>query len=224
MPARGKPRIADPQEPVLAPSLREVEHAALAAGDAWEEERVVGADLTASTAKSFRVMGCELVRVACTGARFELLALTDVVLTDCELSGAVLTKASLRRVELRNCRLSGVVLADAQLRDVRFISCKLDGANFRFSGATHVVFDDCSLPEADFSSAQLDAVAFDRCDLRGSEFASTSTTDTSLQGSTIDGLRGAGTLTGITIDSTQVVPFAVSMFAERGIAVDDGPD
>ena len=229
MPARGKPRTVrsstiSPQAPELDPSLRDADHQIVEPGDVWEAERVVGADLTGIVVKNVQMTGCELLRVACTGAHIELLSLADVVMTDCELSGAVLSKASLRRVELRNCRLAGVVLSDSQLRDVRFVSCKLDGANFRFATAQHVVFDDCSLAEADFTGAQLEAVKFERCDLRNSDYSRASATNTRLRGSTVDGLRGAATLGGITVDSTQVVPLALGVFAELGIAIDDGPE
>lgn len=224
MPARGKSRKADPQAPELDPSLTIADHRAVGPSEEWEAERVVGTDLTGVSAKNVRISGCELVRVVCTGAQLGLLSLADVLVTDCELSGAVLSKSSLRRVEFRNCRMSGAVLSDSTLRDVRFVSCKLDGANFRFVNGEHVVFDDCSIAEGDFSGAQLATVAFDGCDLHNSDFSHASVTSTRLNGSALDGVRGVATLNGITIDSTQVLPLAMSVFGELGITIDDGPE
>lgn len=224
MPARGKALHADPQAPELDPSLTVVEHSTVTSNEEWEAERVVGADLTGVTAKNLRMTGCELIRVACTGAHFELLTLADVVVTDCELSGAVLSKSSLRRVEFRNCRMAGVVLSDSTLRDVRLVRCKLDGANFRFVNAEHVVFDDCSIGEGDFAGGQLNSVGFDGCDLRGSDFTQASATSTSFIGSALDGIHGVATLKGITIDSMQVLPLAMSVFGELGITIDDGSE
>lgn len=214
---------ADPQAPDLDPSLTDVEHSTVGANEEWEAERVVGADFTDITAKNLRVTGCELLRVACTGAQLELLSFTDVVVTDGEFSGAVLSKASFRRVEFRNCRMVGVVVSDSTLRDVRFVGCKLDGANFRFVNAEHVVLDDCSIAEGDFAGAQLGAVAFDACDLRHADFSQATAADTDLRGSTLDGIRGVVALKGVTIDSMQVLPFALSALTELGITIDDEP-
>ena len=68
------------------------------------------------------------------------------------------------------------------------------------------------------------AVAFDGCDLRGTDFTRASATTMSLIGSAIDGIRGVAALVGITIDSMQVLPLAISVFGELGITIDGGSE
>ena len=221
MPGRAAPRRASPEEPDLPPSLTDATPASLAAGDEWQESRIAGIDLSGVAARGVRITECELVGVVATAAQLDLLSMKDVLLADCELSGAGLGKASLRRIELRNCRVAGLVLSDAQLRDVRFVACKLDGANFRFAQITQVVFEGCSLVDADFGGATFDAVTFGHCDLRDSDFSQASAESTRLHGSVVDGLRGASGLGGVTIDTMQVMPLALGVFAELGITIDD---
>ena len=107
MPGRAAPRKASPEAPDLPPSLIDATPASLAAGDEWQETRVAGVDLSGVAARGARITECELVGVVATGAQLDLLSMKDVLLTDCELSGAGLGKASLRRVELGNCRVRG---------------------------------------------------------------------------------------------------------------------
>jgi len=212
---------AEPTAPDLAPSLNTAVHDAVRSNDQWDNERIADADFSTADAKDLHVTGCALTNVLLTGAQLERATLTDVLVTDCELSGASLAKAALRRVVFRNCRMSGIVLSETTLRDVCITTCKLDGANFRFSTAEHLVFEDSSLREGDFAGSAWKRVAFDRCDLQQADFSQASLENVNLAGSAVDGLRGASTMRGVTIGSAQALPFALSMFNELGITVDD---
>ena len=156
-----------------------------------------------------------------TGTRLEHLRLADVLAVDCELSGAIVTEATLWRVEFRSCRMSGLVISDTKLRDARFRDCKLDDANFRFAKGERVVFDGCSLVEADFSEATLAASAFSGCDLRRAVFTKASMAGTRLAGSTVDELTGAGSLRGVIVGTDQVLPLALGVFGDLGIVIRD---
>jgi uncharacterized protein YjbI with pentapeptide repeats len=190
------------------------------AHDEWQNERIEG-DLSAQIADHVEITGCALHGVRFTGARLELLRLVDVVAVDAELSGALITESSLQRTEFVNCRMSGLVTSDSKLRSVCFRDCKLDDANFRFVKAERVVFDGCSLVNADFSGAVFTSSAFAGCDLRTAEFSNASLKGTRFAGSTLEGLRGASSLRGAVIGTDQVLPLALGVFADMGIAISD---
>ena len=132
----------------------------------------------------------------------------------------MLTESQWLRVELRNCRMSGLVVSQSRLRDVRFTEGKLDGGDFRLSRAERVVFDACAMPDADLYEAQLTHVLFDHCDLRRAHFSAVKTDDLRLRGSDLEGLRGATALRGAVVSPEQVLPLALSVFAELGITIE----
>jgi uncharacterized protein YjbI with pentapeptide repeats len=109
----------------------------------------------------------------------------------------------------------------AQLRDVHFINCKLDEANFRMATGERVQFDDTRLVGADFYEAQIRGARFFDCDLTSSDFSRAKLPSVVLQGSTVEGLQGAAYLKGATIDSSQVVPFALRLLGAMDISIDD---
>lgn len=75
---------------------------------------------------------------------------------------------------------------------------------------------------ADFYEAKLDGSAFQSCDLRRAQFSKASTEGARLAGSRLEGIRGAGGMSGVVIESDQVLPFALGVFADLGITIDDG--
>lgn len=168
------------------------------------------------------VMGCRLSGAVFTGVEIDRLRLTDTVLEDCELSGAVLTRLAAVRVEFRRCRLSSFVAAGGDCQDVRFTDCKLDGANFRMTTWERSVFDGCLLTDADFGSGRLlSGTRLHRCDLTGADFSKAALDGVSLQGSTLDGVRGGDFFRGAVIGTDQVLPLALSVFSALGIRIDD---
>jgi uncharacterized protein YjbI with pentapeptide repeats len=217
-------RPATVSEPRLAAALAEVAHESLQSGDEWQNERVESGDLVDADADRVEITGCALRGVRLTGSRLEHLRLIDVLAVDCELSGAILTEATLWRVEFRNCRMSGLVISDSKLRDVRFRECKLDDANFRFVKAERVELDGCSLVEADFTESTFQGSAFLACDLRRAVLTKASMRGTRLAGSNVEELIGAGALRGVIVGTDQVLPLALAVFADLGIVVrDDDP-
>ena len=59
------------------------------------------------------------------------------------------------------------------------------------------------------------------CDLTRLDLSGVSVTDLDLRGSTVDDLRGAKELRGVTIGPDQVIPFAIAVFAATGVRVLD---
>ncbi len=211
-----------PPEPPSAPQV--VRHSAISAHEAWDDEQVFDADLAGHVAEHARLTRCELHRVVLTGAQLRGLTLVDVLAVDCEFSGAYLHEASLRRVELRNCRMTGVVISQSTMNHVRFVDCKLDEANVRLARSDHVQMIDCSLLGADFHEAVLAESMLDGCDLRGSDFSKTSVQGLRLVRSRLDGVRGAMSMGGVVIAGDQVLPLALSLFAELRIEIQNGEE
>jgi uncharacterized protein YjbI with pentapeptide repeats len=180
---------------------------------------VTDADLTGEVADGVRLTRCELHRVVLTGAELRKLALVDVLAIDCDLSGAFLPEAAWRRVELRNCRMAGVVISQANLSHVRFVECKLDGASFRFTHGDHLELTDCSMVEADLCETALTKSTLDGCDLRGSDFSKAAVQGVRLGRSKLDGVRGSMSMRGVVVAGDQVIPLALSLFGDLGIAI-----
>jgi len=208
--------MATPAPPRVRSGLPRRVRSDLVPYDECHDERLVDTDLTGDV----EIAGCELRGVRITGADLERLRLVDVVLVDCELSGATLYESSLVRVELRNCRAAGLVIAQAQLTDVVFLECKLDDANLRFVRAERVRFDDCSLVGADCYEATCAATSFSNCDLTNAEFSNATMVGVRLEGSRLDTVRGASSLAGAIVTTDQVLPLALGVFADLGIVVD----
>ena len=84
-----------------------------------------------------------------------------------------------------------------------------------------VRFEDTLLRGADFYQAKLPGVRFFDCDLSAVEFSKADIDGACLHGSRLDGLKGAAYLKGVAIDRAQVLPLALPLYAELGIAVDE---
>ena len=193
---------------------------ALERGEDYLEVRVDAVDLAGVDASHAHLTRSEFIGTTLTAATLRAVTLVDVRFRDCELSGADLHDASLHRVEFRNCRMVGVTCSEAELRHVRFVDCKLDDANLRLARLDHVWTDGCSMVEADAYEASLTAVRFVATDLSRADLSKVVVTGLDFRGSTIEALRGAAALHHIRIGSDQVIPFAVSVFAETGVHID----
>ncbi len=172
--------------------------------------------------------GVEILRSCLTGLRLTGLELTgwrllDVVLVECELSGTVLTDARFERTVFRRCRMSGLVAAELQAEDVRFEDCKMDQAWLRASVLDRCELVDCDLRGGDLYGARVTRSAFRRCDLSEVDVTASELEAVSLHGSTVDRLKGAASLRGLTIGSDQLVPLALPILAAQRILVDDEP-
>ena len=172
--------------------------------------------------------GVEIVRsrlsgVRLTGLELADLRLLDVVLVDCELSGAVLVGARWERVVFTRCRASGIVAAELQGSDLRFDGCQMDQAWLRAAVLDRCELVDCDLSGADLYGSRVTRSAFRRCDLTEVEVSGSDFEAVSLHGSTVDRLRGADALHGVTIGSDQLVPLALPILRARRIEVDDEP-
>jgi uncharacterized protein YjbI with pentapeptide repeats len=179
------------------------------------EEWPAGVEIERSILSGLRLTGLELAG----------LVLLDVVLEECELSGATCPDARWDRVVFRRCRMSGLVATDLRGIDLRFGGCKLDQAWLRGASLDRCELLDCDLSGADLYGARVTRSAFRRCDLTGLDVSASEMDRVSLHGSVVDGLKGADSLRGVSIDSDQLVPLALPILQARQIRVDDeAPD
>jgi uncharacterized protein YjbI with pentapeptide repeats len=107
---------------------------------------------------------------------------------------------------------------------VRFSSCRLNQANFAMSETSTVMFEDTDLRETDFYAAGLEGTRFFDCNLSGAQFSKARTTGARFHGSTLSELKGGLALAGAVIESSQVLPVALSVLADLGIGIDDERD
>jgi uncharacterized protein YjbI with pentapeptide repeats len=215
-------RVA-PHRPRLPGDLAESGEVELVDDGEWQSQRLRG-DSSNAVACDVEIGESVLDGVWLTGSRLDRLRLTDCILEGCDLSGAVLDAARLTRVELRECRLSGFVVSRADLRDVRFAGCRLDDASFRMATAERIVFDGCDLRGADLTEARFAMARFAHCDLTGAELSKADLRGARVQGSRLDDLKGARSLQGAVIDSSQIVAVSLGILRALDIRVDDEID
>jgi uncharacterized protein YjbI with pentapeptide repeats len=211
IPPPSAPRLPAHLDSAAAPLEEEAE---------WNGIEVNG-DFSSRAAANMDVSGCRIVGATFTGTALTRLRITDTVMIGCELSAATLYEAALTRVEFRDCRMLGSSFAQARLQDVRFIDCRLDDSEFRLIGSERLQFDACSLVGADFYGARLTDIRLYDCDLTAVEFSQANLAGGRLHGSTLEGVKGARYLNGVSIDSTQIIPLAMGMFTAFGVKVND---
>ena len=207
--------------PRLPASFESGDAARLGDGARWERVDVSG-DHTGVSVHDVEIFESRGTDLRLTGSTFVGVQITDACFERCELSGTVLRDAVLKRVEFRDCRMTGVGFAEASLRDVRFIGCKLDDANFRRAKADWILFDDCLLRAAELTNASFVNASILGSDLTGADVSFSDLRGASLLGSTLDSLKGAEHLRGVTIDLTQVLDLSAGLFHALNITVDDG--
>ena len=186
----------------------------------WEHDHVTG-DLVGAEADHAEIHQFLVERTQLTSARLEGLTVVDTVFDACEMSGAVLRDASLKRVEFRDCRLSSLDLSGSNLLDVSFTDCKLDWVNLRSTTGERVRITGSDLTDGSLYAARCAELDLFDCTLTRFELSKSTLTGVRLHGSTLEGLLGPSALAGATIGSTQLVPLGVALMAELRITIDD---
>ena len=107
------------------------------------------------------------------------------------------------------------------LEDVRFTDCKIDGVNLRMSKGERVWILDSNMREADFYAATLRTSRILDSDLSCAEFSKADLRGTQLQGSRLDGAKGAGGLHGIEVDPDQALLLSQLLLELHEISVQE---
>lgn len=212
-----------PVSPRLPPDLPFEQDLSLTAGSEIGGLTVRG-EYSGDHLEGLAVEDSHIVRSSFTAADLSRLSLIDVLVEGSDFSGANLEEASFSRVTFKDCRMSGARLPRAQMRDVTFSEVRLDDGNFRISRGERVLFDHVNLVRGDFYSAQLTSTSFFDCDLTGADVAKTRFPGCRLHGSILLDLKGGEFLRDVVIDSSQVLPLAIGVFAGLNIRVEDDRD
>jgi uncharacterized protein YjbI with pentapeptide repeats len=213
-------RSPAPRPPRLPPVLSAAESCPLADRLEWVGVETAG-DFSGQSASDCEINASRVVGARFIGTALDGIRMRDTLIESCDLSGARLGDADFTRVEFRNCKMPAIDLAGARLHDVLFRDSKLDNANFRMISGDHVRFEHASLRAGDFYAAQVAQAQFLDCDLTASEFSKSELAGVRLQGSNVEGLKGAMQLRTAVIDSTQVLPLALGLLAALNFEIND---
>ncbi len=162
--------------------LQAVQQDAAVSGFVFEQQE------TLLEAERLELKQCLLKQVIVRESKLARPDWSEVVLEDCDLSGAVLRDGSLYRVTLRRCKLVGTDLSGTFLREVTFEDCVCRYANLSFGQWWNVVMQGC-----DFSQASLDQVKHKHwkmtdCNLRQANLLQTALEKIDLSTSEINGI------------------------------------
>jgi uncharacterized protein YjbI with pentapeptide repeats len=205
---------------VLAFDLEALELDGLEDHDGWSSAAVTGSAV-AVEAEHVSFARSTITGVRFTGAHIRRLELTDVVLTNCDLAGAVLEEASFERVAFVGCRLNGADLGGAHLVDVSFTDCQLEELGLRLARTERLLVSGGTATGIDLYRAWVRGSSFFDVDLTGAQLSGAEMARARLHGSTIADVKGASALKGTVIDSNQVIPIGTALLTDAGIKVDD---
>jgi uncharacterized protein YjbI with pentapeptide repeats len=215
-----KPVASAPNRPQVPAGLRDVSGGLLVDELEWREVSVRG-DFSAQAASGVEVAESRLTGTRMVAIDLERVRISDAQFEDCDLSGAVFADAVLTRVEFLRCRMSGLGLAGARLRDVRFEECKLDEANLRMTTGERIEFAASILRDSEFYAAKLPSARFFDCDLTAAQFSKADLRGARFHGSRVGDVLGAESFAGAVVETSQVLPLALGVYAALGITIDD---
>lgn len=222
MAARSRPAGRDVCRHPLVPShLEPLELDHLEDHDGWSERDVTGVAIAAD-AEHVTFTDCRISGVRFTGARLFKAELRDVVLTTCDLAGAVLEDVALDRVAFVGCRLTGADLGGASLRDVAFTDCQLDELGLRMARTERLAVRGGTATQLDATEAWLTASTWHDVDLTGAQLGGATLGRARFGGRTVlADLRGARALAGASIDPALAFEVGQALLADLRIAVED---
>lgn len=221
-PAPSPKRSDKPAPPRLPDHLPQVDLATIGTGE-WNDVELTGT-LPDDFDEPLLLTSVKLHRASLVGARLEGSRFVDVAVVASELSGVDLLESSFTKVVVTDSRLSGAQMAQARLRDVCFVDSRLEDANFAMTTGERVRFQTCRLDRADFRSARFEGVAWWDCDLTDAEVSQIRLVRAQLQGSNLDGLRGAKDLKPVAVDAGQFPVIAEYILASMGVTVSERTD
>lgn len=207
--------------PLVPRELEPLELDHLEDHDGWSERDVTGVAIAAD-AEHVTFDGCRITGVRFTGAHLHKAELRDVVITTCDLAGAVLEELTLDRVAFVDCRLVGADLGGANLRDVSFTDCQLDELGLRMARTERLEVRGGTATGLDAHEAWLTASTWEDVDLTGADLSGAQLGRARFGGRTnLADVRGARALSGATIDPALAFAVGQALLADLRIVVED---
>lgn len=222
MASRSRPAGRDACRPPMVPAgLDPLELDHLEDHDGWSESDVTGSAVAAD-AEHVVFVECRITGVRFTGARLFKAELRDVVLTNCDLAGAVLEQLALDRVAFVGCRLSGADLGGATLRDVSFTDCQLDELGLALARTERLAVRGGTATQLDAHEAWLTASTWRDVDLTGAALSGAKLDRARFEGGTsLAAVRGARALAGASIDPSLAFDVGHALLVDHRIALID---
>lgn len=198
----------------------------------YDRVRFNGVAFLAADASESRFIESAFIGGSFDEGRLRRARFTDVWFEQTRLVAVDVAAASLTDVWFNGCVFAGVPAFTCGLRRVVFRGCKLDSVNFREAALTDVTFDDCVLRDVDFGGAKLQRVRFPECTLSRLDFTKATCKNVDLLGARLGdrdaedagvGIKaGFESLSGVRIDSVQLMTLAPQLAHHLGITVSDG--
>jgi uncharacterized protein YjbI with pentapeptide repeats len=168
-----------------------------------------------------RFVECAIAGVTFDGTSMRRCRISDMWFGETRFVAADIAESTLVDAWLSGCVLAGVQAFSTLLRRVTFRNCKLDSVNFRDATLTDVTFEDCVLRDPDFATAKLTRVRFPGCTMTGATFTRATCASVDLRGASLGITAGYDALSGVTIDSLQLMALAPLLAHHLGIQVKD---
>jgi len=130
---------------------------------------LTGADFSRAELDHATFLGCTAPGVSFAGARLDGARFVK----ECDLTGAVLTGASLRACNLRGTSMQGADLGHARLEDADLSECMLRAASLVRAVARGARFDKADLTDASLATADLMRASFMNATIRGVDLRGT---------------------------------------------------
>ena len=218
-----RPGSERPVPPRLPPDLPHEPNVPLAADAVVTGVTILG-DFSAHHLQGLVLEDAHIVDSSFVAADLNQLEMVDVLVEGSNFSGALMEEATLSRVVFKSCRMSGLSLPRSQMRDVSFEDVRLDDVNLRSCTGERVLFDHVNLERGDLYAAHFTPTCFFDCDLRGVDLSGARLRGAKFHGSDLAEIKGAESLRDVVIDTSQVLPLAIRVFAALNIRVDDDRD
>ncbi|HIW74940.1 MAG TPA: pentapeptide repeat-containing protein [Firmicutes bacterium] len=195
---------------------------------AREEEAAQGAllrdaEIRLDSLPALELRDCRLENCRITGSAEEMAgrpSLVETVLEGCDLAGADLSGAVLRRVAFGRCRATGLLLARSLAHRVEMEECVCRYLNLCVSDWKKAAFRGCDLSGASIQETRLQNVSFTDCRLTGAELFRTPLAGIDLTSNQLEGLS----LSGGELRGAVVTPYQASELARLlGVVIRDGP-
>jgi uncharacterized protein YjbI with pentapeptide repeats len=170
------------------------------------------------------VEDARIVNSSFIAADLRHLEMVDVLVEGSDFSGGVMEEATLSRVVFKNCRMCGLSMPRSQMRDASFCDVRLDDVNLRVSTGERMLFEHVNLERGDLYGVHFTSTCFFDCDLRGVDVSGSRLEGSKFHGSDLSEIKGGEGLRDIVIDSSQILPLAIQMFAGMNIRVEDDRD
>lgn len=141
-------------------------------------------------------------------------------IADCRADTWNMPRGNLLHTEITGTRIGAGVVYDGVWEKVLIADCRISYLNLRGSKLTDVEFRDCKIDEIDLDRAKVSRVAFPGSSVGVFQCEGATLGNVDIRGLEPHRISGVHSLSGATIDDTQLMLFAELFASELGITVE----